>query len=166
MQGSLTECKHKKPTPRDQCHLVTSTPDASMTDLSIVLPCFPTDNYMRLIPSLEKNLVSTTDLLTLDANEIAKHAHLPVQDVKRLCNAVLRSFQASLSIADAVDAERDALHNAFRLRNAGNDLIESWMTISTLDDTLDVALGGGIPTGYVTEVTGERWTGPRDLQWS
>jgi DNA repair protein RAD57 len=31
-----------------------------------------------------------------------------------------------------------------------------WSAISTLDDAMDMALGGGIPTGYVTEVTGER----------
>lgn len=32
----------------------------------------------------------------------------------------------------------------------------SWKCISVLDDDLDVALGGGFPAGYMTEVTGER----------
>lgn len=31
-----------------------------------------------------------------------------------------------------------------------------WRSISTLDDSIDAALGGGIPTGYITEFTGER----------
>lgn len=31
--------------------------------------------------------------------------------------------------------------------------------ISTLDDGIDGALGGGVPTGYVTEFTGERYEG-------
>lgn len=32
-----------------------------------------------------------------------------------------------------------------------------WEAISTLDDDMDRALGGGIPAGYITEVTGERY---------
>ena len=36
------------------------------------------------------------------------------------------------------------------------DVIDQWQTISTLDPALNKALGGGIPVGYLTEVTGER----------
>ena len=35
--------------------------------------------------------------------------------------------------------------------------LSRWNTISTLDSVLDELLGGGIPTGYLTEVTGERY---------
>jgi DNA repair protein RAD57 len=31
-----------------------------------------------------------------------------------------------------------------------------WNCISTLDEKLDAALGGGIPPGYLVEITGER----------
>jgi DNA repair protein RAD57 len=31
-----------------------------------------------------------------------------------------------------------------------------WRWISTLDEELDAALGGGIPPGYLVEITGER----------
>ena len=34
--------------------------------------------------------------------------------------------------------------------------LSRWSVISTLDPAMDALLDGGIPTGYVTEVTGER----------
>lgn len=33
----------------------------------------------------------------------------------------------------------------------------AWSAISTLDESLDEVLGGGILTGYITEITGERY---------
>ncbi|TVY22724.1 DNA repair protein rhp57 [Lachnellula hyalina] len=123
-----------------------------MTDLASVLPGFPTQQYARLLPKLEKNLVTTTDLLTLDCVEVAKRAQLPLLDVKRLCNAVLEALQQNLGIAGA-DNEAQG---SSTLKKSGKDIVSSWNTISTLDDDLDRALGGGIPIGYITEVTGER----------
>lgn len=121
-----------------------------MTDLTAVLPGFPTQQYVRLLPSLEKNLVTTADLLTLDCGEIAKRAQLPLLDVKRLCNAVLDALQGDLGIREGDEAQQSSL------RKTGKDVLNSWSTISTLDDELDRVLGGGIPSGYITEVTGER----------
>jgi DNA repair protein RAD57 len=122
-----------------------------MTDLTAILPSFPTHQYVRLLPSLEKNLVTTADLLTLDCAEIAKRAQLPLLDVKRLCNAVLAALQGTLGIAENQETQQ-----RLGLRKTGNEILNSWNTISTLDDDLDLALGGGIPSGYITEVTGER----------
>jgi DNA repair protein RAD57 len=122
-----------------------------MTDLTATLPGFPTHQYVRLLPSLEKNLVTTADLLTLDCVEIAKRAQLPLLDLKRLCNAVLKALQGDVGIAENEEAQQISI-----LRKTGKDLLNSWNTISTLDDDIDLALGGGIPTGYITEVTGER----------
>jgi DNA repair protein RAD57 len=122
-----------------------------MTDLSIVLPGFATQQYARLIPSLEKHLVTTTDLITLDAVDIAKRAQLPLLDLKRLCNAVLQELQCDLGIGQAIDQSPSTL------TKTGDQIVEGWNTISTLDDTVDKALGGGIPTGYITDITGERW---------
>jgi len=124
-----------------------------MTDLTAVLPGFPTQQYVRLLPSLEKNLVTTADLLTLDYVEVAKCAQLPLLDVKKLCNAVLEALQGNLGIKE-LEGETQGASSA--LKKKGNDIVNSWNTISTLDDELDLALGGGIPTGYITEVTGER----------
>ena len=122
-----------------------------MTDLTTVLPGFPTQQYVRLLPSLEKNLITTADLITLDVAEIAKRAQLPLLDLKRLCNAVLEALHVSLGVSDT-QAPATA-----SLKSSGVDVINSWNTISTLDEALDRALGGGIPTGYITEVTGERY---------
>jgi DNA repair protein RAD57 len=123
-----------------------------MTDLTTVLPGFPTHKYVRLLPKLEKNLITTADLLTLDCVEIAKRAQLPPLDVKRLCNAALEALQGNLGISEGGNGEGISA----TLRKSGKDIVNSWNTVSTLDDDLDRALGGGIPTGYITEVTGER----------
>lgn len=123
-----------------------------MTDLTAVLPGFPTQQYVRLLPSLEKHLVTTADLLTLDSVEIAKRAQLPILDVKRLCGAVLSALQTSLGVKE----DGDEGQNCALLKKTGQEIVNSWSTISTLDDDLDLALGGGIPTGHITEVTGER----------
>jgi DNA repair protein RAD57 len=127
-----------------------------MTDLLLVLPAFPTKEYTHLIPSLEKNLITTTDLLTLDAVEIAKRAQLPLLDLKRLCDAVLHELQCSLGVERTEGAEYAFKDTAQKLRKAGTQVVESWNTISTLAESIDAALGGGIPTGYITEITGER----------
>jgi DNA repair protein RAD57 len=127
-----------------------------MTDLLFVLPAFRTQDYTHLIPSLEKNLITTTDLLSLDAVEIAKRAQLPLLDVKRLCSAVLHELQCTLGVADAAEVHDAATSKEPNLSSTGNQVVESWSTVSTLDDAIDAALGGGIPVGYVTEITGER----------
>jgi DNA repair protein RAD57 len=132
--------------------LCTVSANASMTDLTAVLPGFPTQQYVRLLPSLEKNQVTTADLLTLDCVEISKRARVPLLDVKRLCNAILEALQVNLGVRDTEgDVPADA-----SLKKSGKDILNSWNTISTLDDQIDHALGGGIPTGYITEITGER----------
>ncbi|PQE22808.1 hypothetical protein CJF30_00008402 [Rutstroemia sp. NJR-2017a BBW] len=129
-----------------------------MTDLSAVLPTFLTQQYVRLIPSLEKNLITTADLITLDCVEIAKRARLPVPDVKRLCTDVLQALKEDLGVAEK-DGGDGQQQNGRGLRKSGKDLLDQWDTISTLDDDLDRALGGGIPAGYITEITGESGAG-------
>ncbi|CAD6447117.1 342b026e-3539-4930-af74-62c76c809df0 [Sclerotinia trifoliorum] len=139
-----------------------------MTDLLDILPHFPTQKYVRLLPSLEKNLVTVADLLTLDCIEIAKRATLPLLDVKRLCADVLVHLREDLGISEAdpgVEGVGDAENNINgkgtekTLRKSGKDVVDKWEVISTLDDDMDRALGGGIPTGYITEVTGESGAG-------
>ena len=135
-----------------------------MTDLLHTLPDFPTKLYTHLLPSLEKHLITTTDLLTLDALEVAKRAQLPLFDVRRLANHVVAILQGQLGLKNDNGlnfenvGEKQADFGA--LRKSGKEAISQWSTISTLDPTLDAALGGGIPTGYITEITGERYTPP------
>lgn len=121
---------------------------------------------MRLLPSLEKNLVTVADLLTLDCVEIAKRATLPLLDVKRLCADVLEHLRGDLGIGEVNPGDKDAVAGennvdgkgeVKKLRKSGKDVVDEWEVISTLDDDMDRALGGGIPIGYITEVTGERY---------
>ncbi|KAL8677062.1 MAG: hypothetical protein Q9224_007226, partial [Gallowayella concinna] len=135
-----------------------------MTDLLYTLPSFPTKLYTHLIPSLEKNLITTTDLLTLDPLEIAKRAQLPLLDVRRLANHVLASLQSQLGVVDGKEALRKYEHPpgeqyTSSLKQSGSKLASKWSAISTLDPVLDSALGGGIPTTYITEITGESGAG-------
>jgi DNA repair protein RAD57 len=129
-----------------------------MTDLTTVLPGFPTQKYVRLLPSLEKNLITTADLLTLDCVEIARRAQLPVLDVKRLSSEVLETLKCTYGLLDENNLSKD--NNGEKnivLKKTGEDVFNAWDTISSLDDDLDKALGGGIPSGYITEVAGERY---------
>ena len=138
-----------------------------MTDLLSTIPDFPAKSYTHLIPSLEQHLITTVDLLTLDALEIAKRSHLPVLDVRRLANHINVVLQAQLGIR--VNNEQNfeisrpqGDEDEGSLRQTGNDLVKEWPTISTLDPDLDSALGGGIPPGYITEISGERYHCPND----
>lgn len=120
--------------------------------------------YTHLIPSLEKNLITTTDLLTLEPLEVARRAQLPLLDVKRLTKHVLASLQNQLGLPEAKEAlanyeDQPAHQQVSILRQSGSAIAGKWNAIRTLDPTLDAALSGGIPTGYITEVTGESGAG-------
>jgi DNA repair protein RAD57 len=133
-----------------------------MTDLLYVLPDSATNKYTHLIPSLEKHLITTTDLLTLDSVEIARRAQLPLLDVRRLANHITAALQSQhgLKVADELkeflqDGETSGSDN-LQLTTSGTAL-PSRSKISTLDERLDESLGGGISTGYLTEIAGERY---------
>jgi len=133
-----------------------------MTDLLNVLPDFPTKSYTHLLPSLEKHLVTTSDLLTLDALEVAKRAHLPLLDVRRLANQVIASLHVELARNSGSATTQSNVRPAesagkVSLNHSGKLLTRPWVYISTLDPTLDATLGGGIPPGYLTEIVGERF---------
>lgn len=132
-----------------------------MTDLLHTIPDFPTKLYTHLLPSLEKNLITTTDLLTLDALEVAKRAQLPLLDVRRLANHVVAILQGQLGVGNENASNLGTFETGQAgygaLQQTGNEVTGQWSTISTLDTALDAALGGGIPTGYITEIAGERF---------
>lgn len=105
-----------------------------MTNLLTVLPDFDLKPYAHIVPSLEKALISTADLLTLDAPDVAKRAQVPSAEVKKLTDALIEGLHGG-EVDDGVIGSR---------------------SISVLDDEFDVALGGGIKTKYLTEFVGER----------
>lgn len=136
-----------------------------MTDILHTLPNFPTKLYTHLVPSLERNLITVTDLLTLEPLEISRRAHLPLLDVRRLTRHVLATLQCQMGVPGAEEILRDYEHapkarDTPVLKQPGAAIVTKWSAISTLDPYLDAALSGGIPTGYITEVTGERYCCP------
>lgn len=124
-----------------------------MTDLLTVLPHFDSRLYTHILPSLEKTLISSADLLTLDAVHIAKRAQLPPAEVKKLADALVQALSDELSTQPGRLDEQGKHH--FVLSRRGDSLLDQWI-ISTLDDNLDLALNGGVHSSYLTEITGER----------
>ncbi|KAL4915115.1 P-loop containing nucleoside triphosphate hydrolase protein [Aspergillus aurantiobrunneus] len=134
-------------------------------DLLSILPNFSIKSYSHILPPLERSRVNTVDLISLDTLEIAKRAHVPPADVRRLANHVIKALHHDVGFEEAPRLEQDQLDSSLDLDRplilgprTQLDL-SRWRTISTLDPTLDTLLNGGIPTGYVTEVTGESGSG-------
>jgi DNA repair protein RAD57 len=123
-----------------------------MTDLLQVLPDFDTKPYSHLLPSLDRSLITTNDLLTLDAADVAKRAQLPAGELRKIADAVVAALHRQLGYGAEEGPGKSFLSNAHDPAAAYSE----WSCISTLDDKLDAALGGGIPRGYLVEVTGER----------
>jgi DNA repair protein RAD57 len=124
-----------------------------MTDLLQVLPDLDAKPYTHLLPSLDKALITTNDLLTLEPADVAKRAQLPAGELRKLADAVIAALQQQLGLGGD-----EAVGNGFLSAspNPATDDNDAWTCISTLDEKLDAALGGGIPRGYLVEVTGER----------
>ena len=139
-----------------------------LMDLLSVLPNFATRSYAHIIPPLERGKITTVDLITLDTLEIAKRAHVPPADVRRLSAQIIEALHSDLGFEKSQTAQKtigggepcssittEGGHVVFGPRTKLD--ASRWNTITTLDPALDTLLGGGIPTGYVTEVTGERY---------
>ncbi|KAI9709064.1 MAG: hypothetical protein M1820_003510 [Bogoriella megaspora] len=132
-----------------------------MTDLLHVLPDkFPTQSYTHLLPSLEKNQVTVNDILTLDAIDVARRAHVPVTEVQRLAHDILQLLYEDLGFQNQNVEKPVSLQSTTAADSpVKSELPRSWQSVGTLDDTLDAALAGGFPRGYVTEITGESGAG-------
>ncbi|KAK2850725.1 hypothetical protein FQN49_005380 [Arthroderma sp. PD_2] len=151
-------------------------------DLSLTLPDFPIKPYAHILPLLDKAGITIKELFLLDALEIAKCSRAPVTDIRNLTSHILEALRQDLGLGSESQKDRNNEGRPLQSRpdgdgdgysNAGNGssgtLTEdktpgalhppSLGRISTLDPILDAALGGGISTGYVTEVTGESGSG-------
>lgn len=133
-----------------------------MTDLPIILPEFPTRPYTHLLPSLDRHGITVADLLSLDTLEIAKRASLPILDLRKLAHDVVYALHGALEVSVVTSDTSDELfspgneHVPGKGKISGLEIVKRWSTISFLDTAIDKATGGGIPTGYLTEITGER----------
>jgi DNA repair protein RAD57 len=124
-----------------------------MTDLLHVLPDFDCKPFSHLLPSLDKALITTADLLTLEPADVAKRAQLPQGELRKLADAAIAALHSQLGFG-AEEQPANAFQSALSSSQAPQT---AWRCISTLDEGLDAALGGGIPPGYLVEVTGERY---------
>lgn len=126
-----------------------------MTNLLTVLPEFDTTPFTHVLPSLERALVSAADLLVLDAVDVAKRAQVPPGEVKKLQEALLDRLHANLR-DDNGGEPGHAVETSLIGVNTGLHLVDKWSCISTLDESIDATIGGGIAPGYLTELVGER----------
>lgn len=125
-----------------------------MTDLRRILPSFPAANFAALLPTIENQSLTTTDLLTLHPADIAKQTHLPLLDLRRLIAAI------QVSLSDDLTPRTTPLITPTPPSEPDSPKPSPWPSlISTLDPDVDAALGGGIPTGRITEFAGESGAG-------
>ncbi|KAL2865356.1 putative DNA repair protein (Rad57) [Aspergillus lucknowensis] len=134
-------------------------------DLLSILPDFSVKSYAHILPPLERSQINTVDLITLDTLEIAKRAHVPPADVRRLADHVIKALHRDVGFEETPRPEQSEPDSSLDLDvplspgpRTQLDL-SKWCAISTLDPTLDALLNGGIATGYVTEITGESGSG-------
>ncbi|KAJ2965630.1 hypothetical protein NQ176_g10524 [Zarea fungicola] len=71
-----------------------------MTDLLKILPSFPAGPFASLLPIIEQQSLSTTDLLTQHPVDLAKQTRIPLLDLKRFIAAV------QVSLADDLKPEK------------------------------------------------------------
>lgn len=130
-----------------------------MTDLADIVPDFPVGQYANLVQVLERHRITTTELLTCHVADIGKRTQLPLLDIKRLADAVVGALHRDLGMSASPQPGPgpgpEPQPPRLSLRSSLAQLADGPAVISTLDDHLDTALGGGIPVGYITEITGE-----------
>ena len=95
----------------------------------------------RVLHALDNAGLQVDDLLTLDAFEIHRRTGLSVIDVQNLVKSVVAAFKKTIEDEWTKTAEQRIREFAF---------------LTTGDKRINELLGGGIPTGSLTEVTGER----------
>ncbi|KAL9110982.1 MAG: hypothetical protein Q9227_004597 [Pyrenula ochraceoflavens] len=134
-----------------------------MSDLLCVLPAFPTNLYLHLLPSLERHNVTTADLVSLNAIEIAKRTYLPVLDLHQLCKHVIDDLHRDVGLqrTESEPADSAASFAQESQHSAPREMSSNF--ISILDPGLNAILQGGFSIGHVTEVTGESGVGKSQI---
>lgn len=130
-------------------------------DLAQVLPGLDLRPLSHLIYSLEKNEITVADLVSVEPTEIARKCPLPLLDARRLVASVIECLQKDLAMQPPKQlGTSDKLVPSSDSSAAGLPTPPSSREVQfifTLDAGLDSLLGGGLPTGYITEVVGERY---------
>lgn len=132
-----------------------------MADLIDVLPNFDLKPWRHLTFSLEKKGILTSELITLEPVEVAKKCPLPLKELRRLIAAVIEALQADMGYPSARKSletvEGDGNGERARKRQRRDESSRpNPQYVKTLDPSIDAVLGGGFPTGRITEIVGER----------
>lgn len=134
-----------------------------MSDLSFILPNFPlTPHDQNIVLNLEKLNITISDLLTLDQLDVSKRAVISILDLRRFTKEVIEALHSSLQPLNAefgakVAIKTEAEGGSLRLGLTGFEAWKSQLYLSTGDSELDRTLNGGIMTGGLTEIVGERY---------
>jgi DNA repair protein RAD57 len=130
-----------------------------MSDILQLLPNIDTEPFEKVLERLERANISSNDLMTLGAVDVARRADVSIDQVRELTATLITQLHAQLGF--------DALENAHEKEEYSSakpaEKDSAWSHISTLDDGLDAALGGGFPAGQVCEITGESAAGKTQL---
>jgi DNA repair protein RAD57 len=95
----------------------------------------------RVLQALENAGLQTVDLLTLNVYEIHRRTQLSIIEVQDLVRDVIAALSETL--------ENEQIKTA-------DERLQDLAFLTTGDEGINGLLGGGIPTGSLTEVTGER----------
>ncbi|KAG9947968.1 P-loop containing nucleoside triphosphate hydrolase protein, partial [Aureobasidium melanogenum] len=126
-----------------------------MSDITQLLPNIDTEPFEKVLERLEKANISSNDLMTLGAVDVARRADVSIDQVRELTACLITQLHAQLGF-DVPENDHDNEKDE-PAKSAKED--PTWSHISTLDDDLDAALGGGFPAGQVCEITGESAAG-------
>lgn len=127
-----------------------------MSDIHQVLPNHNFKAYEGILAALEQANISSNDLMTLDAADIARRANnVSISEARQLTETLVAQLHSQLGF--------DPPGNGHDEEKEPNEKGSAWSQISTLDDEVDAALGGGFPAGQVCEVTGESAAGKTQL---
>jgi DNA repair protein RAD57 len=130
-----------------------------MSDILQLLPNIDTEPFEKVLERLERANISSNDLMTLGPVDVARRADVAIDQVRELTATLITQLHAQLGFdtpENAHEKEKDS-----SVKPAEKD--SAWSHISTLDDGLDAALGGGFPAGQVCEITGESAAGKTQL---
>ncbi|KAG9686503.1 P-loop containing nucleoside triphosphate hydrolase protein, partial [Aureobasidium melanogenum] len=126
-----------------------------MSDITQLLPNIDTEPFEKVLERLEKANISSNDLMTLGAVDVARRADVSIDQVRELTASLITQLHVQLGF-DVPENDHDNEKDE-PAKSAKED--PTWSHISTLDADLDAALGGGFPAGQVCEITGESAAG-------
>ncbi|KAI5304625.1 hypothetical protein KEM56_006235, partial [Ascosphaera pollenicola] len=136
-------------------------------DIYTVLPDLDVSQFSTVLRAAENARITVKDLLISDVLEIAKRTRLPVIDVRRCVNHIVKALHRDLGFAEVNQDGGEELLGEIEPMTKRSSRVRPHPCpevsfISTLDPILDETLGGGIATRYLTEIAGERQVHLRD----